>query len=150
MYESLLINSPNTYEIISNLANINSFLYTTLKDINWVGFYFYNNSMLYLGPFMGEVACTHIPIEKGVCGKAVRDQTTIIIDDVHNFPDHIACDSKSQSEIVIPIFLENKIFAVLDIDSPIKNRFQNTDKQYLEQVVSAIQKNLNTRVSGFF
>jgi len=112
---------------IANAANLCAYIYHNYPNINWVGFYFLSGNELVLGPFQGKIACIRIPIGKGVCGTAVIEKKAIIVPDVHKFPGHIVCDSDSQSEMVIPLFFEGKIFGVLDIDSPIKNRFNEED-----------------------
>jgi GAF domain-containing protein len=119
--------------LIPNLANASALLGIALKDINWVGFYLMKNNELLLGPFQGKPACIHIPVGKGVCGTAVAEAKTILVPDVHQFSGHIACDSASRSEIVIPIMVNNSVMAVLDIDSPIYDRFDSLDKEYLEE-----------------
>ncbi|WP_197407502.1 Abi family protein [Caviibacter abscessus] len=118
--------------LITKMANISAVLMENLTDINWVGFYLVEGNFLVLGPFQGKPACTKIPFGKGVCGTAWEQRKTLIVDNVHNFATHIACDSASNSEIVVPIFKNNEIIAVLDIDSPIFNRFNNEDKRLLE------------------
>lgn len=128
---------------MSILANTSAFLNQLLDNINWVGFYILKDDYLYLGPFQGKVACTKIKVGNGVCGSAVKQQSTIVVKDVHEFPGHIACDEASNSEIVIPIFANNNIYGVLDIDSPIKNRFSNEDKEILESLVKVLEKHLN-------
>lgn len=128
-------------DMIANMSNMASFLYHELTDINWVGFYINKNDELVLGPFQGKVACVRIPIGKGVCGSAARDKKTIVVADVHSFDGHIACDSASNSEIVIPVIVENKIIAVFDIDSPLYNRFSESDKKLLENLVDIFIKN---------
>ena len=118
----------------ANLANAAALLYNTLENINWAGFYLIEDKNLILGPFQGKPACIEIPIGKGVCGSAVDEARTLVVPDVHEFPGHIACDGASNSEIVIP--LKNslgKIIGVLDIDSPIFNRFSDDDRAGLEQ-----------------
>lgn len=119
------------YDLIANAANASALLYHALDNINWAGFYFYKNDELILGPFQGKVACMHIPLNKGVCGHAASNKQVIVVDDVHLFPGHIACDSASESEIVIPLIKNDQLIGVLDIDAPIKNRFSNDDKQFL-------------------
>lgn len=121
--------------VISNLGNTSALLNLALNDINWVGFYLIKNDELILGPFQGKPACNHIQVGKGVCGTAVSQGKTQLVPDVHAFPGHIACDSESNSEIVIPIFVNNCVVGVLDIDSPIFNRFDEIDKEGLEEVV---------------
>lgn len=125
--------------IIGNLSNISSVLFYSLKDINWVGFYLLKDNVLELGPFQGKVACTKIEIGKGVCGTSVKNDSTIMVDDVHKFAGHIACDSASNSEIVIPIHFKNKIYGVLDIDSTKYSRFTEIDKKGLEDIAKAIE-----------
>jgi GAF domain-containing protein len=114
---------------IANASNLCAFIYHNFPDINWVGFYMLSGNELVLGPFQGKIACIRIPIGKGVCGAAVIEKEAIIVPDVHEFPGHIVCDSASQSEMVIPLFFDGKIFGVLDIDSPIKNRFGTKDEE---------------------
>jgi len=126
--------NPNDHEL-SNLSNLTSALKETFKKISWVGFYLYDKEKLYLGPFQGKVACTTIEIGKGVCGTAAAKKETIIVPDVDKFSGHIACDSDSKSEIVLPIINKNgKLFGVLDLDSSEYNSFNETDKIYLEDI----------------
>jgi GAF domain-containing protein len=137
--DSILDNESN---IIGNLANASALLFQTLPDLNWAGFYLYDKTSdaLVLGPFQGKVACMRIPINVGVCGKAAYQQESIVVDDVHAFEGHIACDSASNSEIVIPIIINDTIFGVLDIDAPITNRFNDKDLYYLEDFVAVLKK----------
>ena len=123
--------------LITNLSNASALL-NTLEDINWCGFYLKNGDTLYLGPFQGDVACTTIPLFKGVCGKAARDAKTIIVPNVNEFPGHIACSSVSKSEIVTPIILDNEVKAVIDIDAPIYNRFNEFDQKLLEELAEVL------------
>lgn len=123
--------------LVSNLANVASILFA-MKDINWAGFYLLDKDRLILGPFQGEVACTIIPLDKGVCGAAASKKETIVVDDVNAFKGHIACSSKSKSEIVVPILKCNRLIGVIDIDSPIYSRFSNLEKEFLEKVSSLI------------
>lgn len=132
----------NELDNVSNLSNASALLNQFLEKINWCGFYISKNNELLLGPFQGLPACVHIPFGKGVCGTAAQSQKTLVVDDVHAFPGHIACDSASQSEIVVPIVKEQTLFGVLDIDSPIKNRFSKEDQDGLEQFVSILTKHL--------
>jgi len=123
---------------IANLANASALLNQFLEQINWVGFYLTENDELVLGPFQGLPACVRIPFGKGVCGTAAKHKKTIIVPDVHLFPGHIACDAASQSEIVVPMIKGGNVIGVLDIDSPVKNRFDETDQKYLEKFVDTI------------
>ena len=126
--------------VISNLANASALIFQTLPELNWAGFYIKNGDKLELGPFQGKVACTVIPIGKGVCGYAAVRGETVVVPDVHKFEGHIACDSASNSEIVVPIFKNGELYGVLDIDSPVANRFTEDDKIILEQICRHIEK----------
>lgn len=121
------------------LSNASALLNQFLDQVNWVGFYLWKNDELVLGPFQGLPACTRIAYGKGVCGTAVEERKTQRVADVHQFPGHIACDAASQSEIVIPIFIDGDVYGVLDVDSPITERFDETDEKYLEQFVGIIE-----------
>ncbi|MBB5148084.1 MULTISPECIES: GAF domain-containing protein [Ureibacillus] len=125
-------------DIVANLSNASALLNQFLTDINWVGFYLMKNDELVLGPFQGLPACVRIPVGRGVCGTAVQKRETIVVEDVHQFPGHIACDARSNSEIVIPLIKNDEIIGVLDIDSPLKNRFTNDDKLGLEKFVQTL------------
>jgi len=125
-------------DFLANMANTSSLLYHLLPEVNWVGFYLYREEQLILGPFHGKPACVRIAIGKGVCGTAAERKETIVVPDVHQFPGHIACDAASQSEIVVPMIKEGRLIGVLDIDSPIKNRFDETDQTYLEKIVEIL------------
>lgn len=118
---------------LANLANAASLLYHTLDQVNWAGFYLMKKGELVLGPFMGFPACVRIPVGKGVCGTAVQERATQLVPDVLKFPGHIACDAASRSEIVIPLVVDGTIVGVLDIDSPVPERFREEDRQRLEQ-----------------
>ncbi|MCC5855086.1 MAG: GAF domain-containing protein [Idiomarina sp.] len=126
-------------DLIANLANISAVLFDQLPHLNWLGFYLMKNGELVLGPFQGKVACVRIPIGKGVCGTAVATGETQWVDDVHAFPGHIACDSASESELVVPIRFEGEVIAVLDIDSPHPARFKETDKQGIENLLPVLE-----------
>ncbi len=126
-------------DLVANMANISAILYWALDNINWVGFYLVKEQQLVLGPFHGQPACIRIPIGKGVCGTAVSENMIQLIDDVHQFSGHIACDAASNSEIVLPIYQNNQIIAVLDIDSPDIGRFDLVDKSGLSQIVDLLQ-----------
>lgn len=125
-------------DFLANMANTSSLLYHLLPEVNWVGFYLYREEQLILGPFHGKPACVRIAIGKGVCGTAAERKETVIVPDVHQFPGHIACDAASQSEIVVPMIKDGRLIGVLDIDSPIKNRFDETDQTYLEKIVEIL------------
>ncbi len=125
--------------VISNLANISAILWENLDRLNWVGFYILKDNLLVLGPFQGKAACVEIEIGKGVCGSALNQDKTLVVDDVHNFDGHIACDCASNSEIVIPIHKDGKVWGVLDIDSPEFSRFTSEDKEGLENIVKVIE-----------
>lgn len=127
---------------IANMANISAVLYWALKDVNWAGFYLLKDQQLVLGPFHGQPACIRIPIGKGVCGTAVSQGKTQLVYDVHEFAGHIACDAASNSEVVIPIYANGDIFAVLDIDSPMVGRFDQTDVDGLQLIVNSLQASL--------
>lgn len=123
---------------ISNTANLSALLYRALPDINWAGFYFLDGEMLRLGPFQGKPACTEIPVGRGVCGTAVREGKTLLVPNVHEFAGHIACDSASKSEIVVPLVREGKVWGVLDIDAPVFNRFDDTDAEFLQKITALL------------
>lgn len=120
---------------IANAANLSALLYHSLPDLNWVGFYFFKSDGLVLGPFQGQPACVRIAIGKGVCGTAANQRQTIIVPNVHDFPGHIACDSASNSEIVVPIIQVERLIGVLDLDSPSIGRFDEEDARGLNEMV---------------
>ena len=130
----------NEHDLIANLSNTSAFLNEILDDINWVGFYIYKNEELVLGPFQGKVACTHIKMGKGVCGTAAKNLAVQRVDNVHDFPGHIACDSASNSEIVVPMHVDGKVVGVLDIDSPTVGRFSESDAKGLSEIIAIIEK----------
>lgn len=125
-------------DFLPNMANMASLLYFSLNNVNWCGFYLMKTQELVLGPFQGKPACVRIGIGKGVCGTAVQHRKTMIVDNVNNFPGHIACDVDSQSEIVIPLMKDNQVLGVFDIDSPQLSRFDLEDKQGLERLVDIL------------
>ncbi|MCR1834220.1 GAF domain-containing protein [Oceanobacillus caeni] len=137
--EALIKDEPDH---IANLSNASALLNQFLTDINWVGFYIWKENELVLGPFQGLPACVRIGFGKGVCGTAVKERKTQRVADVLAFPGHIACDSASRSEIVIPIIKDGQVFGVLDIDSPNENRFDETDQTYLERFVNVLERYL--------
>ncbi|WP_419148231.1 GAF domain-containing protein [Pseudoalteromonas 'SMAR'] len=131
------------HNMIANMANLSALLFTSLEDINWAGFYLTDSDdELVLGPFQGNPACIRIPFGKGVCGTAAAQASTQLVADVHAFAGHIACDAASNSEIVIPVFKDGKVIAVLDIDSPSLARFDEQDKAGLEAFVRAFEETL--------
>jgi len=134
--------SEDETDQIAILSNASALLNQFLTEVNWVGFYLWKEDELILGPFQGLPACIRIGYGKGVCGTAVKERKTQRVEDVHQFPDHIACDSASRSEIVVPITVNDEVYGVLDIDSPITNRFDETDQFYLEKFVRSLEKYL--------
>ena len=137
---SMAEDEPNYIPVMSNASAL---LYENMEDLNWAGFYIMNKGSLMLGPFQGKVACIRIELGKGVCGTAAQSNETQLVKDVHQFPGHIACDSASNSEIVVPIHSEGKVVAVLDIDSPSLSRFDENDKEGLEQFVKALEETVD-------
>ena len=129
-------------DVIANLSNASALLNVFLTDINWVGFYVMKDGELVLGPFQGLPACVRIPVGRGVCGTAVSENKTLLVEDVHAFPGHIACDAASNSEIVIPLRKNGKVIGVLDIDSPLKARFSLEDQAGLEKFVAVLEKHI--------
>lgn len=123
--------------LVSNLSNASAVL-KDMENINWVGFYLVNGDKLYLGPFQGDVACTIIPKGKGVCGTSFEKKETIIVPNVNEFKGHIACSSLSKSEIVVPIIKDNEVVALIDVDAPIYDRFNNEDKAFLNEVAEIL------------
>lgn len=127
---------------IANLSNASALLNQFLDRINWVGFYLLEGDELVLGPFQGLPACVRIPVGKGVCGTAVAKKETIVVPDIHQFPGHITCDPASESEIVIPLIKDGKVLGVLDIDSPIKSRFDEIDAKKLEEFAAVLVQSI--------
>ncbi|GKX30998.1 hypothetical protein SH1V18_34780 [Vallitalea longa] len=123
---------------IANLANISALLYNIMEKINWVGFYLYKNSELVLGPFQGKPACIRIKMGTGVCGTAASSRKIQVVSNVHEYKGHIPCDSETNSEIVIPIILNDTLLGVLDIDSPMIDRFDCEDSEYLSKLIKLI------------
>ena len=121
------------------LSNASALIFEALEDLNWAGFYLMNKGSLLLGPFQGKVACIRIPLGKGVCGTSAQKNETLVVDNVHDFAGHIACDGASNSEIVIPIHKNGEVVGVLDIDSPKFSRFSEDDKTGLEDFVRALE-----------
>ena len=131
---------------MSILANTAAYLFEYLSDINWVGFYIANNEELYLGPFQGRSACVHIPFGKGACGRSAKEKAIIIYDDVKIVENYISCHNETQSEIVLPIIINKKIYGVLDIDSLKLSRFDENSKIMLEKIVGVVEKNLEKAI----
>ncbi len=141
-YEYLLKYLESSFEgernFIANLANASAVINENLENLNWAGFYLFDNTDLVLGPFQGKPACVRIKIGRGVCGTAAEKRETLIVPNVHEFPGHIACDAASNSEIVVPMYLGDRLLGVLDLDSFEYNNFDETDKIYLEKAVEII------------
>ena len=129
------------HDMIANMANTSAVLYEFLSDINWAGFYLYKNNELILGPFQGKTACIRIPLGRGVCGTAAQNDQVLRVHNVHEFEGHIACDSASNSEIVLPIHDGDDVIGVLDIDSPLVGRFSEEDEEGLKEIVKVLEKN---------
>jgi len=142
LYQHLVANvraiTAGEADLIANMANISAILYNALPQVNWAGFYLFKQAMLVLGPFQGQPACIRIPMGRGVCGTAAQTQTIQLVADVHEFDGHIACDAASNSEIVLPVVSNGHLIGVLDIDSPIFNRFDECDEKYLSQIVGIL------------
>lgn len=142
LYEQVKAFIEKENDSIANMSNIAAIIHETFK-FWWTGFYRVINNELVLGPFQGPVACTRIGYGKGVCGTAWKEGKTIVVEDVHEFPGHIACSSASKSEIVIPIFKDNQVIAVLDIDSENLATFDNSDKEWLERIIDLVQPSIS-------
>ena len=133
---------------VANAANLSALVYNALPDLNWVGFYFFDGTELVVGPFQGLPACVRIPLDKGVCGAAARTRTTQRIEDVHAFPGHIACDSASNSELVVPLVLDGELIGVFDLDSPVPARFDVEDQAGLEAIAQAFLHSLEMEATA--
>lgn len=139
LIEQLKSLTAGVSHLISNLANAAALLFHSLDDVNWAGFYLADGDKLVLGPFQGNVACIEIPFGRGVCGSAAVQNKTLVVDNVHNFVGHIACDGASLSEIVVPIRKDGKVVGVLDVDSPIESRFSEKDREGLENFAQTVE-----------
>ena len=128
--------------VITALANLSALIYSSLDYVSWCGFYIAKAKRLWLGPFQGNVACEFIDFGSGVCGASAKEHKTIVVKNVHEFPGHIACDSKTNSEIVVPILVNEKVFGVLDLDSYDFSAFDETDEFYLKKIVEILKKNV--------
>ena len=137
--EALISGVPHR---IANLANVSALIFDTLEDLNWAGFYLLEGETLVLGPFQGKPACIEIPVSRGVCGAAVREDRSQLVPDVHAFAGHIACDSASRSELVVPLHQNGAVIGVLDLDSPILSRFTEADREGMERLARALERNL--------
>jgi GAF domain-containing protein len=127
---------------ISNLANVSALIFDAMDDLNWAGFYLLEGETLVLGPFQGKPACIEIPVSRGVCGAAVREDRSQLVPDVHAFAGHIACDSASRSELVVPLRKNGAVFGVLDLDSPSPARFAEADREGMERLARVLEQNL--------
>ncbi len=133
MIESLFADEKN---FLANSANFSAFIYHSLNNLNWAGFYLLSGSELILSSFIGRTACVRIDLSRGVCGKAASEKSIVIVDDVHSFPGHIACDSASASEMVLPLIKDGMLYGVFDLDSPIKSRFDKETADYLTKALA--------------
>ncbi|MFN2576452.1 MAG: GAF domain-containing protein [Pyrinomonadaceae bacterium] len=131
-------------DLIANAANFSSLIFHSLPDLNWAGFYFVKEEELVLGPFQGNPACVRMPIGQGVCGAAASRRETVIVPNVHEFPGHIACDSASNSEIVVPLMKGERLIGVLDLDSPVSSRFDRDDAAGLERLISILMSSVSS------
>ena len=138
LYTAIQAHLEGETDLVANLANISAFLFSSLAGLNWAGFYIMKNGGLVLGPFCGKPACTRIALGSGVCGTAAVERRVIVVPDVHAFEGHIACDGDTKSEIVLPLYKGGEVFGVLDIDSPILDRFSELDEDYLTKIVACI------------
>ncbi|ULO06997.1 GAF domain-containing protein [Paenibacillus sp. 19GGS1-52] len=134
---ALMKDEPN---VIANLANASALLKHSLPDTNWAGFYLFDGKELVLGPFQGLPACIRIPLNRGVCGTAATERRTLVVGDVHAFPGHISCDAASNSEIVIPLLKNDQLLGVMDIDSPLKHRFDDDERRFLERFAAMVSE----------
>ncbi len=137
---ALLSEQPNEIAILSNAS---AFINDTFDQINWAGFYLWDGNQLTVGPFQGRVACSTIPLGKGVCGEAAEKRITLVIKDVLSHANHIACDANSRSEVVVPIIVKNKLYGVLDVDSPVMNRFDEDIVSFFEDFVQLLVKTID-------
>lgn len=142
LYQALQGLIQDETDALANLANSAALLFNSMEEINWAGFYLFKENQLILGPFQGKPACIRIALGKGVCGTAAYNREAIVVQDVHQFPGHIACDEASASEIVIPIIKDDKLIGVLDIDSPAKARFSEKDRQGLQGYIDILSPHI--------
>lgn len=142
LFEQLQALIADEKYLITVLSNASALINDYFDNLNWAGFYLYKDGQLILGPFQGKIACEIIQLDKGVCGHCATIRETVVVDDVHQFPGHIACDSASNSEIVIPVIINDELFGLLDIDSPLLSRFSEDDRIILEKCVEVLQKKI--------
>ncbi len=144
-YMNLLLKSQLSSEedSLANLSNASAIIKSCIEDLNWVGFYLLRSNELVLGPFQGKPACTRIKLGKGVCGSAAERKESILVPDVNKFPGHIFCDNDSKSELVVPIIVNGEVKGVLDLDSPILNRFTDKEKEYFEEFVNILKDSID-------
>jgi len=151
-YEELVVAARRLFDgqrnLIANAANLSALLYHSLPELNWVGFYLFDGNSLVLGPFQGKPACSRIALGKGVCGTAAVSRQTLVVDNVHEFPGHIACDGASRAEIVVPIIVRGNLVGVLDVDSPVLARFDKDDKTGLENLVQVFIQSTDVKGAG--
>ena len=129
-------------DLVANAANLSSLMFNSMRDVNWVGFYFYKNDELVLGPFQGLPACIRIKLGQGVCGTAAKSLQTQLVSDVHAFEGHIACDAATRSELVVPLIKDGELLGVLDLDSPVVSRFDEEDKVGVEKLTELFVKSI--------
>lgn len=125
-------------DFLANISNFAALLFSTLPDLNWAGFYLLRGTDLVLGPFQGKPACSCIAVGDGVCGTAALQRAAVLVPDVHAFPGHIVCDEASQSEIVLPVFKDSRLIGVLDLDSPVQGRFDETDRDHIQKLLQTL------------
>ena len=130
-------------DLVANAANMAAILFHGLPEVNWAGFYFLQGDTLVLGPFQGRIACVRIPLGRGVCGTAAARRETVVVADVHGFPGHIACDAASRSEIVVPLIRDGRLLGVLDVDSPVPDRFGEADRLLCEAAAALLMRSLD-------
>ena len=140
--ELIELAGDSNYREITILSNISSLIFYNFDNLNWAGFYYIDDNKFVLGPFQGKVACTNIPTTKGMLGKCYNQNSTLVVDDVHKEKDHIACDSLSNSELIIPIYKNGVIYLLLDIDSTIFSRFKEDDIKTLEELAKIVQESI--------
>ncbi|MCX7909009.1 MAG: GAF domain-containing protein [Ignavibacteria bacterium] len=139
--EKLMNFLTNENNFVTNASNFTSLIFHYFDSVSWAGFYFLSNNNLVLGPYQGKIACVRIPISDGVCGSSVRGKRTIIVPDVHKFPGYIPCDPTANSEMVVPVLYQKKVIGVFDLDSPIYNRFTETESKFVSELLELLINN---------